>query len=186
MKSRKARVPRPKQLIGMTDLVDFPDLDLFEVGAKIDTGAYTSALHCKDVRLVRTGDCARLSFRLVYPGTAVPGTGPAPALPVREGSVDSVDHDGVVNERSRRFYSADFTQRVIRNSFGVAEKRYVIRTRIVLFGRVIRAEFTLADRERMRYPVLLGRKLLRNRFIVDVTQKNLSHQAKLTGEKGKD
>ncbi len=131
----------------MTDKVDFPDLELVHAQAKIDTGAYTSALHCKDIRLMETEHGTMLSFCVIEPGGTL----------------------------TRRIYSDTFTQRTIRNSFGVAEKRYVIKTRIVLFGRKIRAEFTLADRERMRYPVLLGRKLLRNRFIVDVSQKDLSY-----------
>lgn len=131
----------------MTEVVDFSDLALMAVQAKIDTGAYTSALHCKDVRLIQTEHGTMLSFCVIEPG-------------------------GIL---TRRVYSNTFTQRTIKNSFGVAEKRYVIKTKIVLFGRKIRAEFTLADREKMRYPVLLGRKLLRNRFIVDVSQKNLSY-----------
>ena len=141
---------KPKQLIGMTDIVDFPDLMLFDVQAKVDTGAFTSALHCKQVRLVRVGLRTKLSFWLI----------------------------GKTGEPSRKFYSDEFSQRMIRNSFGVSEKRYVIKTRIVLFGRIIKAEFTLADRERLKNPVLLGRKLLRNRFIVDVSQMNLSYQLK--------
>lgn len=144
------RTPKPKQIIGMTDLVDFPDLGLFDVQAKVDTGAYTSSLHCKDVRLVKSGVRRILSFLLI-------------------------DKNG---EEERPYYSDQFSQRMIRNSFGVAEKRYVIKTRIILFGRTIRAEFTLADRENLKNPVLLGRKLLRNRFIVDVSQKNLSYQKK--------
>lgn len=147
---RKAPLPKPKQIIGMTDLVDFPDLELFDVQAKIDTGAFTSALHCKDVRLVKTGTQTKLCFRLI-------------------------DKTG---EESRLFYSDQYSERMIRNSFGVSEKRYVIKTRIVLFGQVFRTEFTLADREQLRNPVLLGRKLLRNRFLVDVSQKNLSYTAK--------
>lgn len=146
----KPRSPKLKQVIGMTDLIDFPDLALFDVQAKVDTGAFTSALHCKDVRLVQVGQRATLSFCLI-------------------------DKTG---EGSRRFYSDRFSQRMIRNSFGVAEKRYVITTGIVLFGRTIRTEFTLADREQLKNPVLLGRRLLRNRFIVDVSQKNLSYAAK--------
>jgi hypothetical protein len=144
--SPKLRKTKPKQVIGMTEVVDFPDLELLKVEAKIDTGAYTSALHCKDVRLVKRERGTLLSFCVIEPGGGL----------------------------TRRIYSDTFTQRTIRNSFGVAEKRYVIKTKILLFGRKIRAEFTLADRERMRYPVLLGRKLLRNRFIVDVSLKNLS------------
>lgn len=79
---------------------------------------------------------------------------------------------------ARKFYSDEFSQRMIRNSFGASAKRYVIKTGILLFGRVIKAEFTLADRERLRNPVLLGRELLRNRFLIDVSQTNLSYQSK--------
>lgn len=146
-------MPKSKQLIGMTDIVDFPDLGLFDVQAKIDTGAFTSALHCKKVKLVRVGLRTKLSF-WVFDKTGQP---------------------------ARKFYSDEFSERMIRNSFGVSEKRYVIKTRIILFGRTIKAEFTLADRGRLKNPILLGRKLLRNRFIVDVSQTNLSYQLK-TGQ----
>lgn len=142
---------RQKQLIGMADFVDFPDLGLFDVKAKVDTGAFTSALHCKNVAIVSVGPRKRLTFWLI-------------------------DRTGGA---SRPFYSDSFGRRRIRNSFGVVEDRYVIKTRIVLFGRSIRAEFTLADREQLRNPVLLGRKLLRNRFIVDVALENLSYQQKM-------
>lgn len=147
----KPKKPKTKQLIGMTDLVDFPDLDLYNIQAKVDTGAFTSAIHCKDVQLMTTDNKTSLYFLLI-------------------------DKTG---QPSRPFYVDQFRQRIIRNSFGVAEKRFVIKTRIVLFGRRINAEFTLADREQLKNPVLLGRKLLRNRFIVDVSQKNLSYQLKV-------
>lgn len=141
----------------MTDLVDFPDLGWFDVQAKIDTGAFTSSLHCKDIQLIKTDLHPILSFWLI-------------------------DKTG---EPARQFYSDQFSQRMIRNSFGVAEKRYVIKTRIVLFKRIIRTEFTLADRERLKNPVLLGRKLLQNRFLVDVSQKNLSYNQKIAGRQPK-
>lgn len=147
MKSRK---PKTKQVIGMTDVIDLPDLELSNVPVKIDTGAYTSALHCKEVQLVKEGNETKLSFYLIDPAQSLP----------------------------KRIYSNNFTQKMIRNSFGHTEMRYVIKTRIMLFGRIIRAEFTLADRERMRYPILIGRKLLRNRFIVDVSLNNLSYELK--------
>ncbi len=151
MKIKRVRRPLVKQTIGMTDIVDFPEMGLANVKAKIDTGAYTSALHCKDVRIDGDADCQILSFCIIEPGGGL----------------------------TRRVYSDNFTRRSIRNSFGTDELRYVIKTKIKLFGRIIRTEFTLADRERMKNPVLLGRRLLRNRFIVDVSQQNLSHTAKL-------
>lgn len=138
----------------MTDIVDLPGLALFDVQAKIDTGAFTSSLHCKKVNVVRVGVRDRLSFWVI-------------------------DKTG---QPARKFYSDDFSQRMIRNSFGVSEMRYVIKTRITLFGRTFKTEFTLADRERLKNPVLLGRKLLRNRFLVDVSQTNLSYQLKKSRE----
>ncbi|GAB3945871.1 ATP-dependent zinc protease [Spirosoma harenae] len=144
-------MPKPKKIIGMIDLIDLPDFGLFDIQAKIDTGAYTSALHCKQVRLVKVGVRVILRFWLIDKTAG----------------------------KAKPFYSDQFEQRMIRNSFGVSEKRYVIKTHITLFGRTIQTEFTLADRENLKNPVLLGRKLLRNRFIVDVSQKNLSYQAKV-------
>ena len=41
---------------------------------------------------------------------------------------------------------------------------------------VIRAEFSLSNRGNLKFPVLLGRKILRNRFLIDVTKKDLSYQ----------
>ena len=72
-----------------------------------------------------------------------------------------------------------FTQREVKNSFGEAELRYIIRTTIKLFNRKIRAEFSLSDREKLRFPVLLGRKILRNRFLIDVTRKDLYYHTKI-------
>ncbi len=151
MKLKRVRPLRQKAIIGKTDVIDFPELGLADICAKIDTGAYTSALHCKDIQTETSDNGTLLSFCVIEPGGGL----------------------------TRRFYSDNFTRRIIRNSFGVDELRYVIKTKIKLFGRIIRTEFTLADRERMKNPVLLGRQLLRNRFVVDVSQQNLSYTAKL-------
>ena len=63
----------------------------------------------------------------------------------------------------------DYTKKVIKSSFGHTEERYVIRLLVNISGRNIRTDFTLADRSKMKYPVLVGRKLLKNKFIVDVS-----------------
>ena len=39
-----------KKIIGRREVVDFPELGLFRIEAKIDTGAYTTALHCHDIK----------------------------------------------------------------------------------------------------------------------------------------
>ena len=72
----------------------------------------------------------------------------------------------------------DFDCKTVKSSNGAVEKRYVIRTAIVLFGKTIKSEFTLTKRTSMAFPVLLGRRLLNRRFVVDVSKRNLSYKLK--------
>lgn len=144
-KKNKPKLPE-KCVIGRVDVIDFPDLGLINVRAKIDTGAYTSAIHCYNISVIK----GNLTFY----------------LPAHR------------SEKHQKFTTNQFELKAIKNSFGYTEMRYVIKTRVVLFGRTFKTEFSLADREQMRYPVLLGRKLLRNRFLVDVSLENVSYSQK--------
>lgn len=63
----------------------------------------------------------------------------------------------------------DYTKKVIKSSFGHIEERYVIRLLVNVHGRKVRTNFTLADRSKMKFPVLIGRNLLKGKFIVDVS-----------------
>ena len=65
---------------------------------------------------------------------------------------------------------SEFFRRGVRNSTGEIQSRYVIKTIISLKGRRVRAKLTLSDRSNQMYPVLIGRNILRNKFIVDVAQ----------------
>jgi hypothetical protein len=134
------------ETIGATDIVDLPELKWYHVPVRVDSGAATSSIHCSKVRLVRNGEHATLHFYLDTKKGA----------PQQSFSVD------------------EFKETVIRNSSGKEEKRYVIKTQIKLFGKKIRTEFSLANRRKMSFPILLGRKLLKNRFVIDVSQKDLS------------
>lgn len=140
-------IKKEKRIIGRRELVDFPELGLFRITAKIDTGAYTSALHCHDIEVKNIDGINTLCFKLLDP-----------SLPE-------------YNEQEQRF--TKFHEKEIKNSFGDFEKRFVIRTKIKIAKKIISTGISLTDRGNMRYPVLLGRKLLRNRFIVDVAEVNL-------------
>lgn len=145
MKSKK-----PLKVIGRTDIIDMPELGLHDVDAKIDTGAYTSSIHCSRIRLKKDTDGSEM-ITFTIPGSKL--------------------HEKGVHH----FKVRQFEERNIRSSNGQIQKRYVIKTQIILFGRKIRAEFSLADRSSMKFPILLGRKLLQGRFIVDVSKKDLSY-----------
>lgn len=59
-------------------------------------------------------------------------------------------------------------RKVIRNSCGVAETRYVIRTRALFSGGLtLTLDLTLADRREMKCPMLLGRRAIAGFFVVD-------------------
>lgn len=58
----------------------------------------------------------------------------------------------------------------VANSFGHKELRYKVKLRILVKKRLIKATFTLSNRSSKLYPVLIGRTLLRNKFIVDVAK----------------
>jgi hypothetical protein len=142
-----------KRLLGRRELIDFPALALAGVEAKVDTGAYTSAIHCTDIHIgVDAQQRPVLLVNLLDPG-----------------------HEGA---DGRLLAFADFVLRDIRSSNGEVQERYVIRAVVRLYDEDFETEFSLSDRSDMKYPVLLGRSLLRQgHFVVDVAKRNLSAKA---------
>lgn len=145
----------PKRIVGRRELVDFPSFQLWGVEAKVDTGAYTSAIHCSNIHVVEEpGKDPRLHVQLLDPSHP--------------------DFDG------RPLEFADFTLRDIKSSNGDVQERYVIRAVMRIFGEDFDTEFSLSDRSDMKYPVLLGRRLLRQgRFLVDVALRHVAHKTSL-------
>jgi hypothetical protein len=127
------------KLIGRREFVDFPLLSIFGIEAKVDTGAYTSSLHCENITL--NNDTAKPTLYF------------------------TIKQDVV-----RTFMFEEFTQKKIKNSFGEMEERFVIKTIVRIGKKKIWSAISLSKRDNMRYPVLLGRKLLKGKFLVDVNQ----------------
>lgn len=61
----------------------------------------------------------------------------------------------------------------VRSSNGFMDERYAVKGTIKLGEKTYKTFFTLTSRSRMRYPILLGRKFLNNRFIVDTSKINV-------------
>jgi hypothetical protein len=140
-----------KLIIGRSDKIDLPSFAIHNISAKVDTGAYTSSIHCVNPKV--TGIKKKiLTFSVVDPGNT--------------------------EVKNKRFHTGEFTEKTIRNSFGHIEKRYIIKTHILIFNQSMETEFSLSDRSEMKHPVLLGRKLLKKKFIVDVSRFNLSYKQK--------
>ena len=125
-------------VIGRKVYIDFPRLHLTDVPAKVDTGADSSAIWASNI----------------------------------------VEHDGVVSfvlfDTESPFYtgeiieSSDYTIISIKNSFGATEFRYKVSLVAKLEGREIRIRFTLANRSNSSQPVLIGRRTIQGKFLVDV------------------
>lgn len=135
---------KEKLTIGRRDWAAFPDLGLPKVEVKTDTGAYTSSIHCDSIKLEE----GVLHFHINIP---------------HHPELCAIEHK-----------TREFKTRKVRSSNGAVQERFSIKSSIELLGKKWPIELTLADRSIMRFPVLLGRKFLKNKFVVDVSKINLS------------
>lgn len=131
---------KKKQLIiGRKDVADLPRFGLSGVPVKIDSGAYTSTIHCAKVE-------------------------------ENDGKLEVIFLDKKdVAFTGEKVIFEEFSVKKVRSSSGQAQYRYKVKGNILLFGKKYNTEFTLSRRTKMRYPVLLGRKLLNKRFLIDTS-----------------
>jgi hypothetical protein len=128
-------------VIGRAERVDLPKLGLSGVPAKIDTGADLSAIWCSSVIETEGGlDCV-----LFGPGSEF------------------------YTGQTLHFAPGEYQDTRIANSFDEREVRYKVKLAVRVKGRLVKGSFTLADRSTKIYPILLGKRLLYNKFLVDVT-----------------
>jgi len=129
-------------IIGRAEKVQLTELFAIRVPAKIDTGADASSIWtCK---IEKNEDNLNVIF-----------FGP-----------DSEYYNGKVHVFSPRQY----TITRVSSSFGHREIRYKVKLKIRIKGKLINGTFTLANRETKLYPILIGRSLLKNKFLVDVSK----------------
>lgn len=132
--------------VGVFELIKLPKFGSQEIIAKLDTGAYSGALHCSQIRQVSSEFGTILEY---YP----------------------LDQKNPV-------ISDEFAVRFVRSSNGKREKRYFIETTIILAGKKYPIVFSLTDRSKMKWRVLIGRKFLRQHgFVVDATKSSRYRKA---------
>jgi len=141
-----------KKTIGRIDKIDFPEFELINIEAKVDTGAYTSAIHAHKIEETSINGENFINFTLLDP-----------------------EHI-LYNERV--FRTKNYYKKIIKSSNGTSEERFAIKTTITLFNQTYQIVLTLSERSDMKYPILLGRKFLTKKFIVDTSQKNNSYKLK--------
>lgn len=139
---RAKRLERPVE-IGWAECVDLPELGLTKIKAKIDSGAATSSIHATRIRPFEHDGRPWVEFWFRA-------------------------HKG---EAARKFRAPVHSQRKITSSNGHSEQRYVIETTMVLGSFAWAGHMTLANRMKMAFPILIGRRALRRGFRINCAQK---------------
>ncbi len=139
-----------KKIIGRKDLISFPGFELQNVPVKIDSGAYSSSMHCQSIEVVEFGEKEQL--RVIFLDASISGfTG-------------------------KEVIFDEFKTKIVKSSNGIAQERYFVKGSVRLFGKTYETVFSLTERTGLRNPILLGRRLLNKRFLIDTSKTNCSYK----------
>lgn len=140
------------QVIGRNVLVDFVGRNkhITAIPAKIDTGADSSSLWASNITVSKKGT---LKFSLFAEGSKY--------------------YTGEILKRKA------FRAAIVRSSNGYEQIRYRVELPVKIAGRRVRVGFYLSDRSLNDFPILLGRRTLNKKFLVDVSVKEYKTAPKI-------
>ena len=132
---------QPKLTLGWREWVSLPELGLDRIKAKVDTGARTSTLHAFEVRDFEEDGRKRVEFKI---------------------------HPQQKNNEKVTVCVADVVdERVVRDSGGHEELRWVIQSALAIGEHSWPIEITLTSRDDMLFRMLIGRTAITGRAVVD-------------------
>ncbi|MDA8708145.1 RimK/LysX family protein [Hellea sp.] len=126
------------KIIGWREHIGLPDLGIKSLNVKIDTGARTSALHAHVVDVREMDGVKMVEFDLL----------------------------NIMSKPASRHLCPVFDKRAVKNTGGIPEDRYIIKTRMILGKRLWPVQVSLTDRTEMTFAMILGRKAVRQRNLV--------------------
>lgn len=127
-------------VFGSFEKVSMPDLGIENEWAKIDTGAFSGALHCTDIHVVRRGITRKRYLKFTPLG-----------------------------QQELATETDTFIKTYVRSASGHRIKRFIIHTTIEVKGQRYPIRIGLSDRSDLKRSVLIGRRFLReNNILVDV------------------
>lgn len=152
------RPTRPRLWVGWREWIGMPQLGVDAIKAKIDTGAATSALHAIHIRRYFDGGAPRVAFEV---------------HPLQRRADVTVACTADIHD-----------ERLVTSSTGHREKRIVIRTPVLIADRRWPIELTLTNRDTMGFRMLLGRRAMHGRVLVDPSASYLAGAADSGGMSG--
>ncbi len=135
------------EVIGYLEKVNIPELELFALDAKIDTGADSCSIHCDNITVNKDQSVTFVlhdEVHLAYHGKEI-------TLPIHK-------------------------TKKVKSSNGKSEKRIFIKTHLKMGYGSYEAEISLANRENMKYPLLIGRRFLSHHYLIDVSKKYMTKE----------
>ncbi len=133
-----------KKIIGRKELVDILELELKDLDVKIDTGAYSNSLHCDDILIDEDNF---VHFRLL-----------------------DKSHPSYHNKQMKMPL---YKIKKVKSSNGSIQERPFIQITLKFFEKEYKTTLSLSNREKMKYPMLMGREFLNKKFLVDVSKSYL-------------
>lgn len=135
-----------KKLIGKKEVISIIDLDLYDLDAKVDTGADSNALHCDNIIIE-----------------------------------DDIVHFCLLDEVHESYHGKRMSMPIykikkVKSSNGEIQERPSIKVSVEFFGKKYKSVISLTNRADMKFPMLIGRRFLNNRFLVDVSKEYLTKE----------
>ena len=133
-----AQQKRQKRVVGWKEHAALPDLKVKDVIAKMDTGANLASIDASEIKYSTKAGVKHVNFKVMKRNNTVRKT----SAPL-----------------------AGFKR--IKSSNGDVERRPYIKTTLLVDGISKKIELTLTDRGPMDYTMLIGRKALGRRWVVN-------------------
>jgi hypothetical protein len=134
-----------KKIVGRREIISILDLELFDLDAKVDTGADSNSLHCDDIFI---DDQNFVHFTLLD-------------------EIHPAYH-------GKKIKMPLYKLKRVKSSNGTVQLRASIKVDTLFFGKKYKTVVSLTNRSDMKYPMLIGRKFLAERFLVDVSLEYLT------------
>lgn len=136
-----------KKIVGRLEKISILDLELFDLDAKVDTGADSNALHCDDIMIDEENN---VHFKLL--------------------------DDVHPSYHGKQIVMPVYKLKKVKSSNGHVQLRPSISVQVEFFGKKYKTVVSLTHRGDMKYPMLIGRKFLSKKFLVDVSETYLATQ----------